>query len=377
MSESQPLSESEKRCRLRLARTQNIGPVTFRALINQFGNGTDALAALPELAAKGGRSRALKIFPKSQSRRRMRNGKQHQPSAPRFISSAIRITPNRWRRWKMPPPFICVRGHATLLQTQAIAMVGSRNASVNGKRFAREIAQGLCDAALTVVSGMARGIDTAAHEGAINGATIAVLAGGVDNIYPKENTALYEQICQRGLVVSEMPPGTTPQARHFPRRNRIISGLSFGVVVVEAALRSGSLITARRALEQGREVFSVPGSPLDPRCRGTNDLIRNGAILTESVDDILNELDAIQSRHLKEHDEKQFDARPPQYGDAPDMKNARASIMEALGPSPVPIDGLIRETGISPNLVHAILLEIDLAGRLERHAGQRVSLIVR
>jgi DNA processing protein len=235
----------------------------------------------------------------------------------------------------------------------------------------------LCDAALTVVSGMARGIDTAAHEGAINGATIAVLAGGVDNIYPKKNTALYEQICQRGLVVSEMPPGTTPQARHFPRRNRIISGLSFGVVVVEAALRSGSLITARRALEQGREVFSVPGSPLDPRCRGTNDLIRNGAILTESVDDILNELDAIQSRHLKEYDEKQFDGRPPQYGDAPDMKNARASIMEALGPSPVPIDGLIRETGISPNLVHAILLEIDLAGRLERHAGQRVSLIVR
>lgn len=374
MSESQPLSESEKRCRLRLARTQNIGPVTFRALINQFGNGTDALAALPELAAKGGRSRALKIFPKSKA------------DAEWEAASAIGATlhflgdtdyPKPLAALEDAPPFICVRGHATLLQTQAIAMVGSRNASVNGKRFAREIAQGLCDAALTVVSGMARGIDTAAHEGAINGATIAVLAGGVDNIYPKENTALYEQICQRGLVVSEMPPGTTPQARHFPRRNRIISGLSFGVVVVEAALRSGSLITARRALEQGREVFSVPGSPLDPRCRGTNDLIRNGAILTESVDDILNELDAIQSRHLKEHDEKQFDARPPQYGDAPDMKNARASIMEALGPSPVPIDGLIRETGISPNLVHAILLEIDLAGRLERHAGQRVSLIVR
>jgi DNA processing protein len=367
------MSEAEKRNRLRLARTQNVGPITFRELITRFGSAGAALDALPALAAKGGRSRALRICPESSVEQEWNAADKIEG---RLIFWGEADYPDPLAALEDAPPFLCVLGHPHLLQSQAIAVVGSRNASVNGKRFARDISSQLNEAGLTIVSGMARGIDTAAHEGALQGATIAVLAGGADIIYPKENTALYGQIRERGLIVSEMSSGTTPQARHFPRRNRIISGLSLGVVVVEAALRSGSLISARCALEQGREVFAGPGSPLDPRCRGTNNLIRNGAVLTESLDDILQELDAMRSRQINDGDDDDlFTPRPLGKIDDSDLGKARVLITQALGPSPIAIDDLIRETGLSVALVHVVLLEFDLAGQLERHSGQRVSLI--
>ena len=368
------MPEAEKRNRLRLARTQNVGPVTFRELITRFGSAGEALDALPALAAKGGRSRALRICPESEVDKEWNAADKIEG---RLIFWGEADYPEPLAALEDAPPFLCVLGHPHLLQSQAIAVVGSRNASVNGKRFARDISSRLNEAGLTIVSGMARGIDTAAHEGALQGATIAVLAGGADIIYPKENTALYDKIRERGLIVSEMPPGTTPQARHFPRRNRIISGLSLGVVVVEAALRSGSLISARCASEQGREVFAVPGSPLDPRCRGTNNLIRNGAVLTESLDDILHELDAMRSRQINDGDHDDlFTPRPQGKIDDSDLGKASVLISQALGPTPVAIDDLIRETGLSVALVHVVLLEFDLAGQLERHSGQRVSLIL-
>ncbi|MBL24577.1 MAG: DNA-protecting protein DprA [Rhodospirillaceae bacterium] len=373
MTDSKILSDQEKRNRIRLARTQNVGPVTFRQLITRYGSAEKALSALPELATKGGRARKLNLCTQEAADREWEAvatlggrllfwGEADYPSPLAVLDDA--------------PPFFCTLGRLNLLEAPMIAIVGARNASANGRRFARELAQTLGEADLTVVSGLARGIDAAAHTGALETGTVAVLAGGADVIYPKQNSDLYDQILERGLIVSEMAPGTTPQARHFPRRNRIISGLALGVIVAEAAMRSGSLITARRALEQGREVFAVPGSPLDPRCRGSNDLIRNGAVLTESADDVARELEAIRTRRIKNRDNFHV-AEPSPDMDENELEGVRKIVGEALGASPVEIDDLIRETGLPAGLVHAALLEFDLAGRLERHSGQKLSLILR
>jgi len=252
--------------------------------------------------------------------------------------------------------------------------VGARNASANGRRFARDIALQLGQQGLLVVSGLARGIDAAAHEGALASGTVAVLAGGIDQVYPEENRALHEKIAEHGVLIAEMPVGTEPQARLFPRRNRIISGMSRGVLVVEAATRSGSLITARFALEQGREVFAVPGSPLDPRCRGTNDLIRNGATLVESVDDILRELSPTMGAALSERKRDHFaTAATLAAGDA-ELARAREKIAELLSPTPVSVDEIIRQCQLSAPLVVTILLEFELAGHIGRHPGNQVFL---
>jgi DNA processing protein len=369
-----PLSEDEKRCRLRLARAERIGPVTYRHLLARYGSAEAALAALPELAAKGGRRKPYRIPSAA-------DAEAEYEAVARIGATLIYLGehdyPPPLAALEDAPPVLCRIGHADLPLCDALAIVGSRNASANGKRFARGMAQELGGAGLSIVSGMARGIDAAAHEGGLASGTVAVLAGGADVIYPKENTALYERIRTEGTILSEMPPGTVPQARHFPRRNRIVSGLSLGVVVVEAALRSGSLISARCAGEQGREVFAVPGSPLDPRCKGTNDLIRNGAVLTESSEDVLRELAAMRGQHISRPQtptEPGTIPPPAEPGDA-DLDAARKMVIEALGPNPVPVDDLIRETGLPAALVQTVLLEFDLAGRLERHAGQRVSLL--
>ena len=269
------------------------------------------------------------------------------------------------------PPLLSLKGDGAILQRPTIAVVGARNASANGRRFARDISLQLGGRGLVVASGLARGIDSAAHQGALPTGTVAVLAGGIDSVYPEENRELQAAIAERGALIAEMPVGTEPQARHFPRRNRIISGVSRGVLVVEAALRSGSLITARFALEQGREVFAVPGSPLDPRCRGCNDLIRRGATLTESAEDILAQLAG------------QFAApAPPRPAIAEptpvlsgEMTAAMGHVLERLSPTPVPIDELIRQCQMPPAIVTSVLLELELAGRLERQAGQRVALL--
>jgi DNA processing protein len=278
------------------------------------------------------------------------------------------------------PPCILVLGDAQRLAQPCVAIVGARNASGNGQKLARELAHGLAAAGWCVVSGLARGIDGAAHQGAVaagpdKAGTIAVVAGGVDNIYPQENAALRERILKDGLVVSEMPPGFKPRDIHFPRRNRIISGLSKGVVVVEAALRSGSLITARMAGEQGREVMAVPGSPLDPRCRGANRLIREGAALIEDADQILEILTGLRHQSIEvERPLSEID-QPIDFAAEMDVDKTRRDVLERLGPSPIAVDELLRQCQSSPPVIGQVLLELDLAGRLERHPGNRVSLL--
>ena len=273
------------------------------------------------------------------------------------------------------PPLLTVKGRTELATRRAVAVVGARNASANGRRFAREIATHLGAAGLLVVSGLARGIDAAAHEGSLDSGTLAVLAGGIDAVYPEENRRLHETIAEHGLLVAEMPVGTVPQARHFPRRNRIISGIALGVLVVEAAERSGSLITARFALEQGREVFAVPGSPLDPRCKGTNRLIRDGATLVEAADDILREISPQLDARLAERQRTAFAPAPTAEIGPKDLADAREIVLGLLSPTPLPVDELLRQCQMSPAVILTIVLELELAGRVARQPGNALTLI--
>ena len=266
---------------------------------------------------------------------------------------------------------VYVKGDPVHLAPAAVALVGARNASASGRRYSRDLARALGQAGLIVVSGLARGIDTAAHQGALDSGTVAVLAGGVDVVYPSENQALYEAIAAAGAVLSEMPPGTTPRARHFPRRNRLISGLALGVVVIEAAERSGSLITARFALEQGREVFAVPGSPLDPRCRGGNRLIKQGAQLVQDPEDVLEAIRPMVEQPIPREAASSVGEHPIEPSPS---AAGRDRLLGLLGPTPVDIDELIRLAELTPAGTITMLLELELAGRLERHPGNRVSL---
>ena len=283
------------------------------------------------------------------------------------------------------PPVLTVLGNVELLNRPIVAVVGARNASANGRRLAHELAMGLGECGIVVASGLARGIDAAAHAGALATGSVAVVAGGIDVVYPEENRGLYDAMRQQGAIVAELPLATEPQARHFPRRNRIISGMALGIVVVEAAAKSGSLITARFALEQGREVFAVPGSPLDPRSRGANDLLRNGATLTETADDVIAQLGpllqgaapplAALPRERKQH--LPLPAEPSRSLLAPDMPAQDAAldlILEKLSPTPVAVDELVRQCQLSAAAVATLLLELELAGRVERHPGNLVSL---
>jgi DNA processing protein len=279
------------------------------------------------------------------------------------------------------PPILTLLGQPELLAAPIVAVVGARNASANGRRLAQDISAGLGEEGIVVASGMARGIDAAAHAGALATGSIAVVAGGVDIVYPEENRGLYQALAAQGAVVAELPLGTEPQARHFPRRNRIISGMALGVVVVEAAAKSGSLITARFALEQGREVFAVPGSPLDPRCRGGNDLLRNGATLTENAVDVVTQLGPLlrgapfipPNRPVRERELPLMapPARPP--SGAIDDDSGLDLILEILSPTPVAVDEVVRQCHLSPAAVATLLLELELAGRVERHPGNLVS----
>ena len=272
------------------------------------------------------------------------------------------------------PPLIAMGRNVALASKPCIAIVGARNASLNGRKLAETLARDLADAGMAVVSGLARGIDTAAHQAALAKGTIAVVAGGIDVIYPPENADLQKAIFESGALVSEMPPGTQPTQRHFPRRNRLISGLCSGVIVVEASPNSGSLITANLALEQGREVFAVPGSPLDPRASGTNNLIRAGAHLTTAAEDVLNVLRDM-SAGMNEPNSAIFSSELPAQPEETELEEARLKVAECLSPSPTNIDELIRDSHLSPALVSAVLLEFELAGRVERQPGNKVSLI--
>jgi DNA processing protein len=361
------LSDAQRLAWLRLIRSENVGPVTFRELINHFGSGTAALEAAPELARRGGRS--IRICPADEAEREIaalarRGG--------RLVAMGEAGYPAILRHVADAPPLLSVLGDPEALGRPMVAIVGARNASVAGRKFAAILARGLGEAGYVVASGLARGIDGAAHEAALSTGTVAVLAGGLDHIYPPEHLPLAERIATGGgAIVSEMAVGHEPRARDFPRRNRIISGMALGVVVVEAAERSGSLITARRAADQGRLVFAAPGSPLDPRASGSNRLIRDGAHMVTAVGDIISELDPMLGR--EGHAEAEEPADEPIVPDAV-ADDERQRVIDALGPTPVEIDEILRFTGVRPAVVHLVLLELALAGRLERHAGQRVSM---
>ena len=352
--------------RLRLIRTSGVGPVTYRQLIARFGSADAALEALPLLASRGGgRTPAT---PGEGEVQREIGSVERLGAAYWFVDDAD--YPPLLRELENAPPVVTTRGNRSLAHRTTIALVGARNASAAACRFARGLAAALGEGGATVVSGLARGIDTQAHVASLGTGTIGVIASGIDIAFPPENAALQEEVATRGLLIAEQPPGGEPRARQFPYRNRIIAGLALGTVVVEAAPKSGSLITARLAADAGREVMAVPGSPLDPRAQGCNLLIREGATLVQSADDILECVRPIDPRAVRSPTFS-YVASPP--ADASDAE--RRDVAALLGPVPVGVDELIRQSGHSPASVQTVLLELELGGRLERHAGGRVSLI--
>lgn len=367
------LSEAERLDWLRLIRSENVGPVTFFRLLDRFGTPAAALKAIPELARKGGRKRPIKVCSKAAAEHELDTA--HRLGA-RLICAADPAFPPNLVPVEGGPPCLYVVGHTDLARRPTIALVGARNASIGARNMARKLSLDLGRHGITIASGLARGLDTAAHEGSLDTGTIAVIAGGIDSFYPPENEPLQREIAARGLLVSEMPPGTEPQARHFPRRNRIISGISVGVVVVEATARSGSLITARYAADQGREVFAVPGSPMDARSGGPNQLIKDGAVLVRDAEDILNALNDLLHSPLGERPRDAFQAAPPPPPPSEsELVKARRMIADCLSATPVTVDEIIRQCQLSPSVVSMIFLEMELAGRLERHPGNRVSAL--
>jgi len=367
-----PLDDAQRLACLRLIRSENVGPVTFRELINHFGGAQAALVALPALSKRAGR--VIRIHPAQEAEREL--------DAARRVGARPVFTiepgyPAALAAVEVPPPLIYVRGRDELLNRPGVAVVGSRNASAAGLKLTRQMADALAAAGYVIVSGLARGIDAAAHRAALTTGTIAVIAGGIDNVYPPEHTELQDAIGERGCLVSEQPPGFKPRAQDFPRRNRIISGLSLGVVIVEAAARSGTLVTARMAAEQGREVFAVPGHPLDPRAEGTNRLIKGGATLVTGPDDVIAALAPLASRPVPTHDTRSWEENATIADDiALPRGDDCLRVLEALGPAPTGIDDLARATGLSARAVQVALMELSLAGRIERHGAQLVSLVM-
>jgi DNA processing protein len=349
----------------RLSQSENVGPVTFQKLLTRYGTAAKALEALPTLSRQGGLARPLRIYSTEAA---AQDFARAEKCGGRFVAAGEAGYPPYLRYIHAAPPLLCVAGHADFAQMDAVAIVGARNASAVGMKFARQLANELAGAGFIIVSGLARGIDTAAHQAALSRATLAVVAGGIDYVYPPENADLYTRIASQGLLVSEMPPGAVPKAEHFPRRNRIISGISRATIVVEAAMRSGSLITARLANEQGRDVFAVPGSPLDPRCEGTNKLIREGATMLTSAQDVISAL-AISPAGFQNRQMFLEDAEPLPPIDQHLAAADRNQVLGLLSPTPIDIDDFIRECAMDPATVMAILLELELAGKLVRQAG--------
>lgn len=362
------LDRDEAFARIRLLRSPNVGPVSFFQLLRRFGSAAEAMAALPDLAARGG----ARYRPAPVDRIEAEIAAVRSLGA-RYLFHDSADYPAALATLENPPPVLTVRGDAALLAQPCVAIVGARNASAGAVKLSRDFAAALAERGFAVVSGLARGIDSAAHKGALagmsdGGGTVGVIASGIDIAYPPENAALQEDVATRGLLIAEMPPGTEPLARHFPYRNRIIAGLSIGTVVMEAAPKSGSLITARLAAEAGREVMAVPGSPLDTRSRGCNQLIRDGAVLVQSADDVAELLQGFEGKPRAS-----FRDLPAGSYDAADTET-NADIAGLLGMAPVGIDELIRQSGAPAGAVQMALLELELAGRLQRHAAGRVSL---
>jgi DNA processing protein len=363
------LTDEQRLDWLRLIRSDNVGPRTLRELVNHFGGARAALEALPGLARRGGAAGA-RICSQAEAEKELKAARARGID---LVALGESDYPPRLQMIDDPPPLLAVQGRIECLARPLVAIVGSRNASAAGMKFAARIARELSAAGYGIVSGLARGIDAAAHRASLETGTVAVLAGGHDRIYPSEHVELVGEILPHGAAVSEMPLTWEPRAHDFPRRNRIISGLSVGVVIVEAARRSGSLITARLAGEQGREVFAVPGSPLDPRAEGTNRLLKQGAILVTEVNDVIETLAPILGRGFELPMEEPERDEPVAGGEPSD--DDRGRIVGLLGPSPCSIDDLVRLSRASPAIVRMVLLELELAGRIERHGGGLVSLV--
>jgi DNA processing protein len=367
------LTDRQRLAWLRLIRSDNVGPATFRDLINHFGSAEIALEALPELSRRGGSTKPVRVASREEAFAELEFAARF---GARFVGIGEPDYPSALRQIEGAPPIIAIKGSSAALRQPAIGIVGARNCSVSGAKFAAMIARDVGRAGYTIVSGFARGIDTAAHRASLDTGTVAVLAGGLDHPYPPENEPLIaELLAANGLLLSEMPFGWEPRAKDFPRRNRLIAGISLGLVVTEAAARSGSLITARYAGNFGRLVFAVPGSPLDPRSEGANGLIKDGATLITGAADVieamapLTRMDLFSPQQISEpiiEDDREM-ALPP-------SENDRDAIVTALGPSPIEIDELMRHTGLPAQSVYLVLLELDLAGRLYRHPGGLISL---
>jgi DNA processing protein len=367
------LTDRQRLAWLRLIRSDNVGPATFRDLINHFGSAEIALEALPELSRRGGSTKPVRVASREEAFAELEFAARF---GARFVGIGEPDYPSALRQIEGAPPIIAIKGSSAALRQPAIGVVGARNCSVSGAKFAAMVARDIGRAGYTIVSGFARGIDTAAHRASLDTGTVAVLAGGLDHPYPPENEPLIaELLAANGLLLSEMPFGWEPRAKDFPRRNRLIAGISLGLVVTEAAARSGSLITARYAGNFGRLVFAVPGSPLDPRSEGANGLIKDGATLITGAADVieamapLTRMDLFSPQQISEpiiEDDREM-ALPP-------SENDRDAIVTALGPSPIEIDELMRHTGLPAQSVYLVLLELDLAGRLYRHPGGLISL---
>lgn len=371
------MNTKERFAYLKLALSQNVGPITFKELIKHFKSADKAIENILDFKFKSSK-RVIKFPPDSFVYEQFETA---QKTGAQILFLEDADYPDLLKYIEDAPPVLFVYGNKKLLNQKSISIVGSRNASLNGISLAKKTAYDLSSQNITVISGLAKGIDRAAHEGALvagvsSGSTIAVLGTGVDILYPRENQDIYNKIKEQGLLVSEMPFGTKPTPSAFPRRNRIISGLSYGTLVVEASLMSGSLITAREALSQGREVFAIPGSPLDSRAAGPNQLIQDGAHLVSSAENILNIIDNETSFRFFDSYGKseQLDALSLKIAEA-EINQARKTLLEKLSPQATHIDVLIRETGLAPYIVNTILMELEIAGKIERFAGQYVALI--
>ena len=366
------IDPAERGAWLRLIRTRRVGPHSFWSLLDRFETAQAVLAALPELSRQGGAKQPLQPFAADlaeQEYRALRDLGGH------LLVAVDAVFPPLLRQINDPPPVLSVRGNPDLLAKPSVAMVGARNASTNGQRFAAALAQGLGAEGFSLTSGLARGIDAAVHKATFeDGLTVAVVAGGVDIVYPREHGELYQHLIDRAVVVAEMPLGMQPTARHFPHRNRIIAGIAAATVVVEAAERSGSLITTRYAADFSREVCAVPGNPLDPRAAGTNQLLRDGAALVCSAQDVLDCLPPLQT--LQEPKTVKTSAQPLTKLADDDVHAARDSLRKCLGPTPCSIDELFRECQVPARLGAAALVELELGGTVERTTGNLVCRLI-
>ncbi|MBG1231607.1 DNA-processing protein DprA [Aestuariivirga litoralis] len=352
------LSDQERLSWHRLAQSESIGAATFQKLIERFDTADEAIAALPDLSR-----RKVSLYDAARAEADFARASQYGAF---YLALCEPSYPELLRQSPGPPPLICVKGRIGLLEKPSVAIVGARNASAVGMRFTRTLSSELGGAGFSIVSGLARGIDRAAHDASLSTGTIAVVAGGIDHIYPPENASLHDAIGEQGLLVAEMPLGTAPKAEYFPRRNRVIAGLSLATIVVEAALRSGSLSTARLANEAGRDVFAVPGSPLDPRCEGTNGLIKDGAHMLMRAADVINVLGSAQVLSISA---SPLMAMSP----APASDDVKRRVLELLSPTPIDLDDLVREAGAAPDQVLAVIMELEIAGQVQRLAGGRIA----